>query len=157
MNANQPEKRRKKITLVANSAWSVYNFRIDLIRHLLLRFEVLIIAPRMLAQSWKCRLFLPDIRFNNRSENPLKDYILYRSLKIYRTENRILFFTSHKPNIMDRWRQRLRHTIRGGNNRPGLYFDKQNPLNRIVSVLYRRSLIKASEVWLLTGKMQTFY
>ena len=46
MIISQPEKRKKKIALVANSAWSVYNFRMDLIRHLLLSFDVLIIAPK---------------------------------------------------------------------------------------------------------------
>ena len=46
MIVNQTERNRKKIALVANSAWSMYNFRIDLIRHLLLSFDVLIIAPK---------------------------------------------------------------------------------------------------------------
>ncbi len=38
MIVNQPEQKKKKIALVANSAWSVYNFRMDLIRHLLAEF-----------------------------------------------------------------------------------------------------------------------
>ena len=46
MIVNEPGQHKKKITLVANSAWSVYNFRMDLIRHLLLSFDVLIVAPR---------------------------------------------------------------------------------------------------------------
>ncbi len=45
MIENQPVRQKKKIALVANSAWSVYNFRLDLVRHLLPRFDVLVIAP----------------------------------------------------------------------------------------------------------------
>ena len=74
---------RKRLALVANSAWSVYNFRIDLIRHLLLRFDVLIIAPRdaFVSELEKAGCTYLEIHFNNRSENPLRDYMLYRSLK----------------------------------------------------------------------------
>ena len=68
MIVHQPEQKRKKIALVANSAWSMYNFRIDLIRHLLLGFDVLIIAPKdEFAEDLKqagCSYL--DIRFNNR-------------------------------------------------------------------------------------------
>ncbi len=154
MNANQPEKRRKKIMLVANSAWSVYNFRIDLIRHLLLRFDVLIIAPRdaFVSELENAGCSYLDIRFNNRSENPLKDYILYRSLKkIYRTEKPdFIFHYVIKPNIYGS----LAAAVCGIPSVAvitglGYTFDKPNLLNRIVSVLYRRSLKKASEVWFL--------
>src|SRR5450432_1944303 len=103
MNANHTEKHKKKITLVANSAWSVYNFRIDLIRHLLLRFDVLIVAPRDLfvSELEKAGCSYLEIHFNNRSENPLRDYMLYRSLKkIYLAEKPdFIFHYVIKPNI----------------------------------------------------------
>ncbi len=43
-----PGQHKKKITLVANSTWSVYNFRLGLIRHLFIKLVlyVLIVAPR---------------------------------------------------------------------------------------------------------------
>src|SRR5258707_12274123 len=102
MIVNQPEKQKKKIALVANSAWSVYNFRMDLIRHLLLRFDVLIIAPRdeFAEELEKAGCAYLDIHFNNRSDNPLRDYSLYRSIKkIYQSEKPdFIFHYVIKPN-----------------------------------------------------------
>jgi glycosyltransferase involved in cell wall biosynthesis len=154
MNANQSEKRRKKIALVANSAWSVYNFRFDLIRNLLQRFDVLIVAPRdsFVPELENAGCSYLEIRFNNRSENPLKDYFLYRSLKrIYREEKPdFIFHYVIKPNIYGSLAAAACGipsvaVITG----LGYAFDKKNLLNRIVSILYRKSLKKASEVWFL--------
>jgi glycosyltransferase involved in cell wall biosynthesis len=154
MNANQTEKHKKKITLVANSAWSVYNFRIDLIRHLLQRFDVLIVAPRdpFVSELEKAGCSYLEIHFNNRSENPLRDYMLYRSLKkIYLAEKPdFIFHYVIKPNIYgslaaSRCAIPSVAVITG----LGYTFDKQNLLNRIVSFLYRKSLKKAREVWFL--------
>jgi len=154
MIAKQTEKQKKKIALVANSAWSVYNFRMDLIRHLLPRFAVLIIAPRdsFSAELEKEGCSYLDIRFNNRSENPLKDFLLYRSLKkIYEEEKPdFIFHYVIKPNIYGslaahRFDIRSVAVITG----LGYTFDRENWLNRIVSLLYRRSLSRASEVWFL--------
>src|SRR5579863_2487989 len=154
MIVNQPERQRKKIALVANSAWSMYNFRIDLIRHLLLRFDVLIIAPRdeFAEELIKAGCFYQDIRFNNRSENPMLDYSLYKSLeRIYKSEKPdFIFHYVIKPNIYgslaaDRCGIRSVAVITG----LGYTFDRHNWLNRVVSFLYRRALKKASEVWFL--------
>ncbi len=154
MNANQTEKHKKKIALVANSAWSVYNFRMDLIRHLLLRFDVLIIAPvdEFASELTKAGCIFMDIRFNNRSENPLLDYSLYKSLKkIYRTEKPdFIFHYVIKPNIYGSLAA-ARVGIQSVAVITGLgyTFDRRNWLNRIVSSLYRMALKKASEVWFL--------
>ncbi|HCL83889.1 MAG TPA: glycosyl transferase [Chitinophagaceae bacterium] len=154
MIVNQPEKQKKKIALVANSAWSLFNFRMDLIRHLLLRFDVLIIAPRdeFAAELEMAGCVYLDIRFNNRSENPLLDYFLYKSLKrIYQTEKPdFIFHYVIKPNIYGSLAAagcgiQSVAVITG----LGYTFDRHNWLNRIVSVLYRKSLKKASEVWFL--------
>src|SRR5579862_7850172 len=88
MIVNRPEQ-KKKIALVANSTWSVYNFRMDLVHHLLMRFELLVIAPKdeFAEVLIKAGCNYLDISFNNRSENPFLDFKLYRSLKrIYETE-----------------------------------------------------------------------
>jgi hypothetical protein len=154
MIVNQPEQQRKKIALVANSAWSVYNFRIDLIRHLLLSFEVLVIAPADdFAEDLKkegCSYL--DIRFNNRSENPLQDYALLRSLEnIYRTEKPdFIFHYVIKPNIYGSMAA-ARCGIQSVAVITGLgyTFDRSNWLNRIVRFLYRIALRKAREVWFL--------
>src|SRR3954468_15596543 len=154
MIVTQPEQKTKKIALVANSAWSVYNFRIDLIRHLLRNFEVLIIAPQDdFAEDLKkegCSYL--DIRFNNRSENPLQDYALLKSLeKMYRTERPdFIFHYVIKPNIYGslaaaRCGIQSVAVITG----LGYTFDRSDWLNRIVRFLYRRALKKAVEVWFL--------
>jgi len=153
MIVNQPEK-KKKIALVANSAWSVYNFRMDLVQHLLLTFEVLIIAPKddFTVELEKAGCFYLDIQFNNRSENPLKDFVLYKSLEnIYRTEKPdFIFHYVIKPNIYGslaaaRCGIQSVAVITG----LGYTFDRHNWLNRIVSFLYRYALKRTSEVWFL--------
>jgi glycosyltransferase involved in cell wall biosynthesis len=154
MILNQPEQQKKKIALVANSAWSVYNFRMDLIRHLLIRFQVLIIAPvdDFAEELKKAGCTYLDIRFNNRSENPLRDYALYKSLKrIYQAEKPdFIFHYVIKPNIYGSLAA-ARIGIRSVAVITGLgyTFDRHGWLNRLVSLLYRRSLKKASEVWFL--------
>jgi glycosyltransferase involved in cell wall biosynthesis len=154
MIVRQPENRKKKIALVSNSAWSVYNFRMDLILHLLRRFHVLIIAPRdeFADELVKTGCSYLDIRFNNRSENPLQDYALYKSLqRIYQSEKPdMIFHYVIKPNIYGSLAAakcgiQSVAVITG----LGYTFDRNNWLNRIVSFLYRKSLKEAREVWFL--------
>lgn len=154
MVGNLLEKKRKKVALVANSTWSIYNFRMDLIRHLLLQFDVLIIAPRdeFAEELKKVGCIYLDIRFNNRSQNPIQDLALYRGLKkIYQAEKPdFIFHYVIKPNIYGSLAAaycgiRSVAVITG----LGYTFDRHNWLNRIVSFLYRKSLKKAVEVWFL--------
>jgi glycosyltransferase involved in cell wall biosynthesis len=153
MIVNRPEQ-KKKIALVANSTWSVYNFRMDLVHHLLTRFDLLVIAPRdEFAEVLKkagCNHI--DISFNNRSENPFLDYKLYKSLKrIYATERPdFIFHYVIKPNIYGSLAA-ARCGIQSISIITGLgyTFDRDNWLNRIVSSLYKRALKKTKEVWFL--------
>ncbi len=154
MIVNQPELKRKKIALVANSAWSVYNFRMDLILHLLANYEILIISPEddFSEELKKAGCSFLNIHFNNRSENPLRDFALFRSLeRIYRLEKPdFIFHYVIKPNIYgtlaaDRCGIESIAVITG----LGYAFDRNNWLNRVVSFLYRRALKKAREVWFL--------
>src|SRR5438552_6763056 len=78
------EQDKRLIAFVSNSAWSVYNFRIDVIRHLIGKgFKILVVAPidenSTLLQDEGC--IYADINFNNRHENPLQDVTLYSQLK----------------------------------------------------------------------------
>jgi glycosyltransferase involved in cell wall biosynthesis len=154
MIVNQPVNLKKKIALVANSTWSVYNFRMDLIRHLLSDFVVIIIAPRdeFAEELEKAGCIYLDIRFNNRSENPLLDFALYKSLKrIYEAEKPdFIFHYVIKPNIYgslaaSKCAIQSVAVITG----LGYTFDRHGWLNRVVSFLYRKSLKKATEVWFL--------
>ena len=154
MIIHQPGPHKKKIALVANSTWSVYNFRMDLIRHLLTSFDVLIIAPsdEFAEELKKAGCSYHDIHFNNRSENPLLDYALYKSLKkIYKAEKPdFIFHYVIKPNIYGslaaaRCGIQSVAVITG----LGYTFDRNNWLNHLVAILYRRALKNASEVWFL--------
>ncbi|MDP4131394.1 MAG: glycosyltransferase family 4 protein [Bacteroidota bacterium] len=154
MTENEPVRQKKKIALVANSAWSVYNFRLDLIRHLIPHYHVLVIAP---SDEFTIELtregcgFL-DIEFNNRSENPFQDYALYRSLKrIYREQKPdFIFHYVIKPNIYGS----LAAAACGIESVAvvtglGYAFARQNWLNKTVSYLYKRALKRTKEVWFL--------
>ncbi len=154
MTENQSLRQKKKIALVANSAWSVYNFRLDLIRHLIPRFDVLVIAPEdeFAAELKKEGCHFLNIQFNNRSVNPLLDYSLYRSLKkIYLVQKPdFIFHYVIKPNIYGS----LAAAVCGIESIAvitglGYAFAKQNWLNKTVSYLYKKALKRTREVWFL--------
>ncbi|PWT75329.1 MAG: glycosyl transferase [Bacteroidetes bacterium] len=149
--------RKKLVAFVSNSAWSVYNFRLDVIRHLKQRFDILIIAPddafsSMLVQEG-CR-FIP-IEFNNRSENPFLDFRLYQQLKkIYRKEGPdFIFHYVIKPNIYGSMAA-ASFSIKSVAIITGLgySFAKKNWLYRIARLLYKRALKKAEEIWFLNNE-----
>src|SRR5437016_1815761 len=93
---NMPDSKPLRIGFVSNSAWSIYNFRLDVIRCLLGQgHEVVVMAaddefsPLLTAAG--CR-FVP-IQFNNRTSNPLSDYLFYLHLKkLYREHQPGLVF-----------------------------------------------------------------
>jgi len=148
---------RKMIALVSNSTWSVYNFRLDIIRYLCQQqFEVLVIAPidefAPLLEKEGCRCM--PLRFNNRSENPFRDLSLYSQLKkIYReVQPDFIFHYVIKPNIYGSLAAaacsiRSIAVITG----LGYTFARKNWLYFIVSLLYKRALRKTEEVWFLNN------
>ena len=94
----------KLIAFVSNSAWSVYNFRLDVIRYLINQgFSVLVLAPdddySAGLRENGCR-FIP-LNFNNKTENPFQDMSFYRQLKELYQEHRpdFIFHYVAKPNI----------------------------------------------------------
>ncbi len=149
--------RKKLIALVSNSAWSVYNFRLDVVRHLRdHNYEVLVIAPddefSVLLQNEGCTFL--SIRFNNRSENPLRDFGLYRQLKkIYRIHKPdLIFHYVIKPNIYGS----LAAAHCGVSSVAvvtglGYSFAKQNWLYYMVRFLYKKALRNTEEVWFLNN------
>jgi glycosyltransferase involved in cell wall biosynthesis len=146
------------IGFVSNSAWSVFNFRIDVIRHLLSRgYRVLVVAPddeysaRLVSEGCE---YIP-IDFNNRTENPVTDLNLYQQLKrIYSAKKpALLFHFVIKPNIYGSLaardcRLRSIAVITG----LGYSFAKKNWLYKIVRELYRRALRHSCEVWFLNNE-----
>src|SRR5215831_17297326 len=153
-----PIPHNKLIAFVSNSAWSVYNFRLDVIRYLLENgFGVLVLAPddeysRYLLQAG-CS-FVP-LHFDNRTENPLQDYFFYRQLKkIYRQYHPdFVFHYVAKPNIYGSLAAAATGipsvaVITG----LGYPFAKRNWLYQLMKRLYKKALRKTKEVWFLNNE-----
>src|SRR5687768_3765420 len=147
----------KTIAFVSNNAWSVYNFRGDVIRWLLKKnIKVLVFAP---SDDYAAKLInegcdFVSIEFNNKGENPVKDYLFYRQLrKLYHTYRPdFIFHYVAKPNIygsLAAAAEKIRSVavITG----LGYPFAKRNMLFLIVRQLYRKALTNASEVWFLNN------
>lgn len=146
------------IAFVSNSAWSVYNFRLEVIRKMLDQgYQVLVLAPddefsSLLVQTG-CR-FIP-LHFNNKSENPLKDIGFYfRLKKMYRQlKPDFIFHYVAKPNIYG-------SMAAAANQIPsvsvitglGYAFARRNWLYWVITNLYRQALRKTKEVWFLNNE-----
>lgn len=146
------------IAFVSNNAWSVYNFRIDVIRSMLASgHSVLVISPPdeyiSHLEEAGCRHI--SIPFDNRSTNPLADLKLFLRLKqLYATHRPdLIFHYVAKPNIYG--------TMAAGALKIpsvavvtglGYVFSKHNFLYHIVRRLYRHALRKATEVWFLNNE-----
>jgi len=152
-----------RICFVSNSAWSVYNFRVDIIRHFIGRgYEILVLAAddeyaARLRQEG-CR-FVP-VNFNNRTENPFTDYLLYRNLnKLYKEyQPDIIFHYVIKPNIYGSLAAAARRipsiaVITG----MGYGFSKRNWLYLLIRLLYTHALKKTKEVWFLNNEDAKFF
>ena len=150
--------RDKQIAFVSNSAWSVYNFRMDVIRHLLSEgYQVIVMAPddeysEELISSG-CT-FIP-LHFNNKTENPVADYYFYRQLKRLYRQHRpdFIFHYVAKPNIYGSLAAAATGipsvaVITG----LGYPFARKNLLYYIVKFLYKQALRKTQEVWFLNNE-----
>jgi glycosyltransferase involved in cell wall biosynthesis len=158
MGIHGPIARNKTIAFVSNSAWSVFNFRLDVIRWLLTnQIKVIVFAP---ADEYAGKLtelgcnFIP-IHFNNKSKNPFKDYFFYRELRTLYKKHQpdFIFHYVAKPNIygsLAAAAEKLRSVavITG----LGYPFAKRNILFRIMKALYHKALKHTSEVWFLNNE-----
>jgi glycosyltransferase involved in cell wall biosynthesis len=150
-------RKKLRIGFVSNSTWSVYNFRLDVIRHFIQQgHEILVIAASdeyaVLLQDCGC-YFVP-INFNNRTENPLSDYFFFLQLKKIYKEYKpdILFHYVIKPNIYG-------SLAAAACNIPsvavitglGYAFAKRNYLYWVIKQLYKVALRKTKEVWFLNN------
>lgn len=104
---------RKKILLVSNTAWSIYNFRLGLMN--LLKesgFEPVAVAPE---DDYKDKItqagfkFLPLKNLNRKGINPLRDLLLFFELfNLYRREKPVLVIQlTVKPNVYGPFAARL--------------------------------------------------
>lgn len=152
-----PSYLRRKIAFVSNSAWSVYNFRLDVIEMFLEQgHEVIVLAPddsfsRKLTETG-C-LFVP-LAFNNKTANPVEDLQFYFQLKRHyrRLKPDLIFHYVIKPNIYGSLAAAAEKipsiaVVTG----MGYAFARKNWLSGFVAALYKRSLRKSKEVWFLNN------
>ena len=148
----------KLIAFVSSNAWSVYNFRLDVIRHLLGQgFRILVIAPddgyseNLISEG--CSFV--HINFDNKTESPLQDIDLYRQLKKIYKKHRpdFIFHFVIKPNIYGSLAAaRLDIPSVSVVTGLGYPFAKQNWLYHLVKLLYKRAMRKVTEAWFLNNE-----
>ena len=143
---------KKRIAIVLNTSWNIYNFRLGLIRAIQdAGNEVIIIAPYdkysdILSQEFEYY----DIKMNNQGTNPKEDikttidfYKLYRKIK----PDIVLHYTI-KPNIYGTIAANMLR-IKSINNIAGLgtLFVRQGIITKIVKWLYKYSQSKADKIF----------
>lgn len=151
------------VCFVSNTAWSVFNFRIEVIRYLLQKgYRVLVFAApdgfETILEKEGC-VFIP-LAFDNRSLSILADLKLYRQLKrLYRQHQPgVIFHFVVKPNVYG--------TLAAGAlaipsiavvTGLGYSFSKRNWLYRLTKLLYAYALKRAREVWFLNNEDAQFF
>jgi glycosyltransferase involved in cell wall biosynthesis len=153
-----PNTSNKTIAFVSNSAWAVYNFRIDVIKYLIKHgYNIQVLAPD---DEYSVKLVnegcsFIHIDFNNKGKNPLSDILFYRRLrKYYRLlKPDFIFHFVAKPNIYG-------SLAASAENIPcvavitglGYPFAKRNWLFTIIKSLYKKALRNTFEVWFLNNE-----
>jgi len=142
----------KKIAIVSNTSWSLFNFRFNLAKELKKNgYEVILVAPYdNYSDRLKEEFEYHGIWMNNKGTNPKEDiktilqfYKLYKTIK----PDLVLHFTI-KPNIYGTIAANMLG-IKTINNIAGLgtLFIKQNFITKIAKWLYKYSQSKADKIF----------
>lgn len=145
--------KRKKVVVVSNSSWSIFNYRLNLIKSLIKNdFEVSLIAP---SDEYYSKLKdegyqIYEIFMNNKGINPIDDLrIIFELANLYKRirPDVVLHFTI-KPNIYGTIASNFLN-IPAVNNITGLgtIFIKDNLITKVVKVLYKLSFSHAAKVF----------
>lgn len=148
----------KKIAFIANTAWSMYNFRQGLIKMLVAaKTEVYVIAPY---DEYAHKLEALGVRFKRllrlhaQGVNPLNDYLLYKELKntLCAIHPDFLFTYTVKPNIYGVLAaSTLNIPVVAVVTGLGHGFSKGGVITYAIKKLYRFSLKRASKIWFLNN------
>ena len=150
--------RGKRIAFVSNSSWSVYNFRLDVLLNLRNEgYEIIVIATKDEYAFYlqEAGYLFIEVDFNNRTGNPLDDYLFYRKLKrIYRkAKPDFIFHYVTKPNIYGSLAAAsLKIPSVAVITGLGYAFARENWLNNLVKNLYTKALSKVNEAWFLNNE-----
>jgi glycosyltransferase involved in cell wall biosynthesis len=146
---------KKKIGMVVNEAWNMYNFRGGLLKKLISEgYEVVVIAPtdKFDEKLRNLGARVVDVEINSKGTNPIEDLKLIFALrKIYKREKLdIVFNYTIKPIIYGTIAAKLAGIIPiAVTTGLGYAFIKEGKVTRVVEKLYRFSLKFAEEVWFL--------
>lgn len=149
-------KEKKTIALVSNTSWSIYNFRLGLIRHLKkCGFKVVVIAPKdaFTAKLIEEGISFSQINISNYGTNPLQELKTMRNL--YRAYSRIkpdlIFHFTIKPNIYGGIAAAISRipSILVTTGMGSLFAFKNILVRWITLILYRFAALLSKEVWFL--------
>ncbi len=143
----------RKILLVSNTAWSIYNFRAGLISSLLANgYEVLAVAPQDAYSAKLPRLGCKHIalEMDNKGTNPIRDaQLLLSFVRLFRRERPLCAFCyTIKPNVYGSIAARLTG-VPVINNVAGLgsVFSRPSWVTPVAKFLYRRAFRTSSHVF----------
>lgn len=144
-----------RIVLVSNTTWSIINFRLNLIKHLInQKHEIHIVGPSdgFEKELSSLRLTFHSIMLNRKGVNPLKNLAIINALeKIYKSvkPDLIIHYTI-KPNIYgsiaaNRAKIPSLAIVTG----LGFVFINDGMVSNIAKYLYKRAFRYPTEVWFL--------
>jgi len=144
----------KTIALVSNTSWSIYNFRLGLIRHLKKAgFNVIVVAPR---DAFTAKLIAEGISFHqidisNYGINPFQELRTTRNLfRIYKgTRPDLIFHFTIKPNIYGSMAAALCRipSVLVTTGMGSLFAFKNFLVRWVTMILYRIAVLLSREVW----------
>lgn len=145
---------KKKIAFVGNTSFSMYNFRLGVMRHFMKDYEVVVIAPE---DEYSVFFEKEGIRYipipmETRGTNIISDMRLLRTLyRCYKEEKfDLVFHYTIKPVIYGSIACRLLSikciAITTG---LGVVFMKNDLMSKVVKIMYKVALRKVCEVWFL--------
>jgi glycosyltransferase involved in cell wall biosynthesis len=148
---------KQRIAFVANTSWSIYKFRLYLIERLLKKgLAIVVLAPRdaytASFEDLEGLTFIELRHFHGTRISPLADYRLYRELlHHYKTiRPHLVFHYTVKANIFGTLAAH-RARIPSVSVITGLGYTiiRKGWLSRIVKLLYKNTLPKSKETWVL--------
>jgi Glycosyltransferase len=155
--------KNKRILLVGNTAWSMFNFRMGVAKYLReAGYDVIIIAPYdhtsefIISEGFRH----VDILIDNKGVSPKRDIrmvkdllLLYRNLK----PGLIVHYTI-KPNIYGGIAARLAGVkVISFVTGLGSMFIKRTPVTRLIEVMYKTSFFFSEKVWFLNEDDHRFF
>jgi glycosyltransferase involved in cell wall biosynthesis len=145
-----------RIVFVANTSWSIYRFRLYVIKQLISSgYKVYVLAPRdrytANFENLEGLQFIPITNFENNRIAPYKDWLLYRELKrSYRDiDPAIIFHYTIKANICGTLAAGKKYRSISVITGLGYAFLKNSFFQSLAATLYSRSLKFANQVWFL--------